>query len=257
MKYRSILVWFEHLIGQGSPQLVPGCGEVENNGPNHEVDDDSGGSAKRLKSEGVLERAAKRTFDVIVATLGLIFFSPIILLASLAIKLDTRGPVLCSYVCHGYGGETLRVFKFRSTTVESFDGHNQSSRRSSRVTRVGYILRPSGIDGLPHLINVLRGEMSIVGPRPYARRPGPILQEHISEGLRRSGLKPGLTGWAQVNRCADVSHSFSAVRHRIERDLYYVENWSFLLDMKIILMALSSGKSYTFIKSANDLRTDQ
>jgi lipopolysaccharide/colanic/teichoic acid biosynthesis glycosyltransferase len=253
MKYRSIPVWFEYLIRRGSPQLVPGCGGVENDGPNHGVDDDSGGSPKRLESGRLLERGAKRTFDVILATLGLIFFSPIFLLASLAIKLDTRGPVIRSYLCHGYGGETLRVFKFRSTTVESFNGHNQSSRRSSRVTRVGYILRPSGIDGLPHLINVLRGEMSIVGPRPYARRPGPFLEEHIAEVLRRSRLKPGLTGWAPVNGCADVSHSFSAVRHRIEHDLYYVENWSFLLDMKIVIMTLFSGRSYAFTSSTNDL----
>jgi lipopolysaccharide/colanic/teichoic acid biosynthesis glycosyltransferase len=186
----------------------------------------------------LLERVAKQFFDVIVATGGLVLFSPIYLLTSLAIMLDSRGPIVHSHLRYGYGGKTFRVLKFRSTAI-------QASKHGSRLTRVGRILRLSGIDGLPQLINVLRGEMSIVGPRPHTTHPAAILQEQTARISRLRDIKPGLMGWVQVHGYGDKGNSFEMMRRRIEYDLYYVEHWSFLFDMKIILMTLCAKKTYT------------
>jgi putative colanic acid biosynthesis UDP-glucose lipid carrier transferase len=198
--------------------------------------------ATRFKGDGtakpLLERAARQLFDVIVATSGLVLFSPICLLTSLAILLDSKGPIVHSHIRYGYGGKTFRVFKFRSITI-------QASTPGSRLTRVGRILRLSGIDGLPQLLNVLRGEMSIVGPRPYTTHPAAILQEQMARISRLRDVKPGLMGWAQVHGYGDKGNSIEMMRRRIEYDLYYVEHRSILLDMKIIVMTLCAKKTYT------------
>jgi lipopolysaccharide/colanic/teichoic acid biosynthesis glycosyltransferase len=191
----------------------------------------------------LLGRAAKQLFDVIVAASGLVLFSPIYLLSSLAIILDSRGPIVLSHVRHAYGDKIFRVYKFRSTTMPY--SAPEASRHGSRLTRVGRILRLSGIDGLPQLINVLRGEMSIVGPRPYTTPPGAIFEERIARISWLRDIKPGLTGWAQVHGYGDKGNSFEMMRRRMEYDLFYVEHWSFLLDMKIILMTLCAKKTYT------------
>ena len=190
-----------------------------------------------------LSRTAKRSFDIVVALIGLILFSPICLLSAVAIMLGSRGPVLRTHVRHGYGNQTFPAFKFRSTTTANISGDLHASRTGSRLTRVGHILRSSAIEGLPQLINVLRGEMSIVGPRSYAAPLRETFQNQILQISRRGTVRPGLTGWAQINGCCDESDSTDVIRRRIEYDLYYVENWSFLLDMKIILITLCSKKA--------------
>jgi lipopolysaccharide/colanic/teichoic acid biosynthesis glycosyltransferase len=154
-------------------------------------------------------------------------------------------------VRHSYSNETLLVFKCRSTTTANINDDRQASRTGSRLTRVGHILRSSGIEGLPQLINVLRGEMSIVGPCSYAAPPREMFQKQILQISRRGNVRPGLTGWAQVNGCWDESDS-SDVMRRIEYDLHYVENWSFLLDMKIILITLCSKKRYALTNWTTD-----
>jgi lipopolysaccharide/colanic/teichoic acid biosynthesis glycosyltransferase len=175
-------------------------------------------------------RAAKRAFDIVAATIVLILLSPTFLLVAIAIRIDSRGPVFQSQTLHGYSNEDIPVLKFRTTMVL------ETGQSSSFVTVVGGALRRTGIDGLPQLINVLRGEMSIVGPSPYVAVP--FLAEQISV----VGAKPGITGWAQVNGCCGDSDTI--VRQRIEFDQYYIENWSFLFDMKIILMTLFSKDAY-------------
>ena len=190
------------------------------------------------------QRVAKRAFDIFAATLGLCVFSPMFLLVSIAIKLDSRGPIFSPQVRHGYDNQKIPVLRFRSTTMENMDGFIQTARKRSSATRVGRVLRRTGVDQLPQLINVLRGDMSIVGPRPYRIFPGKILEEQIPRNLSRHRATPGITGWAQVNGYWSENDSFKAMQRRIEHDLYYIDNWSFVLDMKIILMTLVSKKAY-------------
>jgi lipopolysaccharide/colanic/teichoic acid biosynthesis glycosyltransferase len=200
-----------------------------------------------------LGRAAKRAFDLIVAVIGLILLSPIFLLSSLAILLESRGPIVCPEVRHGYDNESIGVLKFRSTKM---DEAAQAAPRGPCVTRVGRVLRSTGIDELPQLINVLRGEMSIVGPRPYMTIPARIFEEQISRISTWHEVKPGITGWAQVNGCWDESNSFKVMRRRIEYDLYYIENWSLLLDMKIIVSTLFSIRAYLSTDETAGRRSD-
>jgi lipopolysaccharide/colanic/teichoic acid biosynthesis glycosyltransferase len=204
----------------------------------------------------LLGRADKRSFDIIVATIGLILLSPILLLSSLAIKLDTRGPIFCRQLRHGYGKQTFHIFAFRSTTTQNIDGAVCPERMGASVTSIGLILRSCGIDGLPQLINVLRGEMSIVGPNPYERLPGVIFNEQLSRFSQRCDVKPGLTGWAQVNGCWDEGNSIKLTRRRIEYDLYYIEHQSFFLDVKIIMMTLLSKKAYAITEQTSDKRAN-
>jgi len=192
----------------------------------------------------LLQKAAKRSFDIIAATIGLILLSPIFLLCSLAIVLDSRGPIIDARVRRNYGNETFRVLEFRSTAMENINDDTPATSTGLGVTRVGRVLRSTGIEGLPQLVNVLRGEMSIVGPHPYTTLPRKFFNEQIAQIVQRRNIKPGLTGWAQVNGCWEQVDTFKAMQRRIEYDLYYVENWSFALDMKIILMTLGSKKIY-------------
>ena len=190
-------------------------------------------------------RAMKRLFDVVAASTGLLLLSPLLALVALAIKLDSRGPVFFRQTRHGYNNDTIRVFKFRSmTTTEDGYAFRQARRDDPRVTRVGQVLRRTNIDELPQLLNVLTGEMSIVGPRPHPVALNRKFEEHISPFSRRHNVKPGITGWAQVNGHRGETDTLEKMRRRFECDLYYIENWSFLLDMKIILMTLFSKSAY-------------
>jgi putative colanic acid biosynthesis UDP-glucose lipid carrier transferase len=155
---------------------------------------------------------------------------------AIAIKIDSRGPVFRAQTLNGYNDENIPLLEFRTTVVSS------TAKSASIVTRVGGVLRRTGVDCLPLLINVLRGEMSIVGPSPYAALPNDIFAEQISLIEQRRRVKPGITGWAQVNGCGGKSNK--AMRQRIEFDRYYIENCSFLFDVKVILMALFSKSAY-------------
>jgi lipopolysaccharide/colanic/teichoic acid biosynthesis glycosyltransferase len=198
----------------------------------------------------LLGRSVKRSFDIIVATIGLILFSPIFLLASLTIRLCSREPVFRRHLRHGCNHETIPVLAFRSNEITG------RAKNNSRMAHVGRIVRSSGIDGLPQLINVLRGEMSIVGPRPYIAVPSELLDEQVSRALRQRNLKPGITGWAQANGCWDESNSIKSRRRRIEYDLYYIEHQSFFLDLKIIMMTLVSKKAYAITEQTSEERSN-
>jgi Undecaprenyl-phosphate glucose phosphotransferase len=187
----------------------------------------------------------KRAFDILAATCGLLLLSPLFLMVSLAIKLHSPGPVFFRQRRHGYNNRTIRVFKFRSmTTLEDGRDFKQVVRHDPRVTRVGRILRRTNIDELPQLLNVLSGEMSIVGPRPHATAHNRMFEEKILPFSRRHNVKPGITGWAQVNGCRGETDTLEKMQRRLEHDLYYIDNWSFLLDVKIIFMTLFSKNAY-------------
>jgi Undecaprenyl-phosphate glucose phosphotransferase len=192
-----------------------------------------------------LQQLAKRVFDVAVAAAGLVILAPLLTLVAFAIKLDSPGPVLFRQTRHGYNNETIKVFKFRSMMQADQGEFVQAVRNDSRVTRVGAILRRTNIDELPQLINVLRGEMSIVGPRPHATAHNEMFEGKISVFSRRHVVKPGITGWAQVNGHRGATETLEKMQRRVEYDLYYIDNWSFWLDLRIIVMTVFSKNAYT------------
>lgn len=190
--------------------------------------------------------AVKRSFDLFAATLGMVVLSPLFLLVAVAIRIDSPGPLLFRQTRHGFNNEPIQVIKFRTmTTLESGENFTQAIKNDPRITRVGRILRQTNIDELPQLMNVIRGNMSVVGPRPHATAHNKFFQSKIAPFSRRHTVKPGLTGWAQVNGFRGETDTLEKMERRIEHDLYYIDNWSFLLDMKIILLTLFSKKAYT------------
>ena len=193
----------------------------------------------------VFDRILKRAFDMTAAGLGLILLSPLLLIVAAAVKLDSRGPALFRQTRHGYNNDTIRVIKFRSMTVTE-EGHccRQATKNDSRVTRMGRLIRRTNIDELPQLINVLLGQMSLVGPRPHPIALNTLFQQQIAPLSRRHNVRPGITGWAQVNGQRGETDTLEKMQRRFECDLYYIDNWSFLLDIKIILMTLFSKSAY-------------
>lgn len=171
---------------------------------------------------------------------GLILFAgflPIMALIAVAIKLDSRGPVFFRQRRHGIGGRTITVWKFRSMRVLE-DGERvvQARANDQRVTRVGRLLRRSSLDELPQLINVLRGEMSLVGPRPHAIAHNDYYAQRIRAYNARNKIKPGITGWAQVNGYRGETNTPEDMEQRVAHDHWYIRNWSVWLDVKILLL---------------------
>jgi Undecaprenyl-phosphate glucose phosphotransferase len=190
--------------------------------------------------------AIKRSFDICAAAVGLFVLSPLFLIISIAIRLDSPGPAFFRQIRHGFNNEPIQILKFRTmTTLEDGDQFTQAVRDDPRVTRLGRILRQTNLDELPQFINVLQGKMSIVGPRPHATAHNELFQSKISPFLRRHTVKPGLTGWAQVNGFRGETDTLEKMRQRVEHDLYYIDNWSFLFDIKIILLTVLSKRAYT------------
>ena len=157
-------------------------------------------------------------------------------LIALAIKLDGPGPVFFRQRRYGRNNRVFRIFKFRTMTVaEDDDAVRQAEKGDQRVTRVGRILRAASIDELPQLINVLFGQMSIVGPRPHALSHEEKFEQSSDLFSRRRRVLPGITGWAQVNGCRGETKTQSDVARRLEYDLYYIDNWSIWFDVEIIV----------------------
>ena len=181
----------------------------------------------------------KRFEDVVIAAFCLVFLLPLMLVIALAIKLDSRGPVLFRQKRLGANNLPFDLLKFRSMFVEQTDplGHQLTRIGDPRITRVGGFLRRTSMDELPQLINVLRGEMSLVGPRPHAlaaSAAGIAYARAISDYPIRHRVKPGITGWAQVNGWRGETTTIEQIRRRVEHDLYYIENWSLSFDLLIL-----------------------
>lgn len=192
------------------------------------------------------DRFAKRTFDLIVASIALVVLCPLFTLVAAVIKLESRGPAIFRQSRHGFNNEIIRVFKFRTMrTIEEGDNFTQAIRNDPRVTTFGNILRKTNIDELPQLVNVLLGEMSLVGPRPHPIALNLKFEDQLSPLFRRHNVKPGITGWAQVNGCRGETDTLDKMQKRLQCDLYYIDHWSFLLDLQIIMMTLLSKKSYS------------
>ncbi|TCV70023.1 putative colanic acid biosynthesis UDP-glucose lipid carrier transferase [Neorhizobium sp. R1-B] len=195
------------------------------------------------------ERGTKRAFDIAFSLFAIVSLLPLLMVVAIAIKLDSKGPILFRQVRKGYGGRSFRILKFRSMTVmEDTDDIRQATRNDPRVTRIGAVIRTLSIDELPQFWNVLRGEMSIVGPRPHALAHDALYDSLIAKYAYRRHVKPGLTGWAQINNCRGETPNIEKMEERIFHDLWYINNWSFWLDMKIVvrtsIQIWDTGKAY-------------
>ncbi|HEX7969419.1 MAG TPA: undecaprenyl-phosphate glucose phosphotransferase [Stellaceae bacterium] len=185
----------------------------------------------------------KRGEDMVLSGLLLLFFAPLMLLIALVIKLDSKGPVFFRQPRFGFNNNPFTVLKFRSMTADAASDAAvpQARRNDPRVTRVGRFLRKTSLDELPQLINVLMGDMSLVGPRPHAIAHNEYYGEIIDGYLRRHRVKPGITGWAQVNGLRGETATVEAMHDRVKHDLYYIENWSLRFDTWILLRTLVVG----------------
>ena len=164
---------------------------------------------------------------------------------ALAIKLDSPGPVFFLQRRYGFNQETFRILKFRTMTVtEDGAAVRGATRDDPRTTRVGRILRRINFDELPQLINVVRGQMSLVGPRPHALVHNQQYEHTIANYARRHNVKPGMTGWAQIHGLRGEITSETKMRLRLEHDLYYIDNWSFGLDLRIFAATMLSPKAF-------------
>lgn len=191
------------------------------------------------------DRIVKRAFDIAATVLLLAITAPLLAVIALAIKLDTAGPALFRQRRHGFSHCEFRVLKFRTMrTLDDGTVIPQASRNDGRVTRVGRVLRSTNLDELPQLFNVLAGKMSLVGPRPHAVAHNNEYAEKIRLYARRHKVKPGITGWAQVNGFRGEIDSVDKMRRRLDHDLYYIDHWSFMLDIKILIMTALSPRAY-------------
>jgi len=179
----------------------------------------------------------KLTLDYIAGIISLVLFAPLMLAVALAIKLDSPGPVLFRQRRHGYNHRVIDVYKFRTMTVaENGDRVEQARKDDPRVTRIGKFLRKSSLDELPQLFNVLKGEMSLVGPRPHALAHNQHYRERLERYANRHCVKPGMTGWAQIHGFRGPTDDPEKMRKRVQMDLYYIQNWSLWLDIKILVL---------------------
>lgn len=188
---------------------------------------------------GVSDRAFKRVFDAVGAFFLLIAFSPVFLVITLMIKITSRGPIFYRQTRMGVDGKLFTLFKFRTMTVdaEAKSGAVWAVKNDPRTTRLGKWLRKTSLDETPQFFNVLRGDMSLVGPRPERPIFVAKFRKEIPKYMLRHSMKSGITGWAQINGW----RGNTSIEERIKHDLYYIQNWSHLLDAKILLATLWKG----------------
>ena len=191
------------------------------------------------------DRILKRSFDLVAGSILLLVALPIFTVIGLLIKLDSPGPVFFRQRRHGFNQGEFRIFKFRTmTTLDDGPVIRQATRNDTRITRIGSFLRCTNLDELPQLINVLAGQMSLVGPRPHALAHNSEFQQKIRLYARRHNVKPGITGWSQVNGYRGETETLIKMEKRVDCDLYYIDNWSFLFDLMILCRTITSAKSF-------------
>jgi putative colanic acid biosysnthesis UDP-glucose lipid carrier transferase len=196
-------------------------------------------AAKPLRNEALRSLSVndpKRALDVALASLLLALLAPLLLVVAIAIKLDSPGPVLFTQRRRGLNGEPFLIFKFRTMRVlEDGPVVQQATRNDPRVTRLGRILRRSSIDELPQLLNVVKGEMSLVGPRPHALAHDEIYGRMIDNYHVRYVVLPGITGWAQINGLRGETRTIEEMSERVRMDMEYIERRSISMDIQILL----------------------
>jgi putative colanic acid biosynthesis UDP-glucose lipid carrier transferase len=188
-------------------------------------------------------RLIKAIEDRVLSALILILISPLLLGIAIGVKCTSRGPIFFKQLRHGWDGRIITIYKFRTM----FEHQEEAGRVSQaklddpRVTPFGRLLRKMSLDELPQFINVLQGRMSIVGPRPHAVSHNEFYKDSIKAYMQRHKVKPGITGWAQVNGWRGETDTLEKMEKRVEYDLYYIENWSLGLDIKIIFLTILKG----------------
>jgi Undecaprenyl-phosphate glucose phosphotransferase len=186
-----------------------------------------------------LERFAKRTLDIVGACLSLLLLSPLMLTTALLIRMESPGPALFRQQRSGFNGKRFMIFKFRTMTVmEEGDSVTQAKRDDPRITELGALLRSTSIDELPQLFNVLLGDMSLVGPRPHAVAHDSYYGKLLHEYAFRHHVKPGITGWAQINGCRGETAHVKLMKNRLDLDLWYISNWNLGLDLLILFRTI-------------------
>ncbi|WP_072395352.1 undecaprenyl-phosphate glucose phosphotransferase [Hyphomicrobium sp. CS1GBMeth3] len=197
------------------------------------------------------DRVIKNIEDRVIGGLLLVLAAPVMALVALAIRLESKGPALFKQRRYGFDNELIEVFKFRSMYADKSDASASKlvTRNDPRVTRVGRFIRKTSLDELPQLFNVLKGEMSLVGPRPHAteaKASSDLYQAVVGEYFARHRVKPGVTGWAQITGWRGETDTHEKIQRRVEADLYYIDNWSLLFDLYIIAstpFSLLTGKN--------------
>ena len=181
----------------------------------------------------------KRAMDIILGTIALILFSPVMLICVIAIKLTSPGPIIFCQERVGLHNRPFKMYKFRSMTVQTDEEEKTqwTTKGDARVTKFGGLMRKTSLDELPQIINVLKGDMSLIGPRPERPLFVEKFKEEIPRYMVKHQVRPGMTGWAQVNGYRGDTE----IKPRIEHDLYYIENWSVGLDIKILFMTVFTG----------------
>ena len=212
---------------------------------NHSMTEIAGLPAVNLSDTpmGGVNRIIKAVEDVILGVIIFILILPFVLFISLGIKLTSQGPILFKQRRHGWDGKVINVYKFRTMKWDAEDNGcvTQAKVNDSRITPFGAFLRKTSLDELPQFYNVLQGRMSIVGPRPHAIQHNELYKDQVDKYMLRHMVKPGITGWAQVNGYRGETDTLDKMKRRIEFDLYYIENWSLWFDLKIILMTIFKG----------------
>jgi len=190
-----------------------------------------------------INRLIKEFEDKLLAATILLIVSPVMLLIAAAIKVTSSGPVIFKQLRLGWDGRPIKVYKFRTMRehAEADGCITQATRADERVTALGRWLRRTSLDELPQFYNVLQGRMSIIGPRPHAIEHNHYYMGQIDSYMQRHKVKPGISGWAQVNGLRGETDTLDKMKKRLEYDLYYIENWSFWFDIKIILLTMSRG----------------
>ncbi len=186
------------------------------------------------KTDSRLSFALKRTFDFVFALLAITLFSPLLIVIAVAIRLTSPGPVFFCQKRTGYRGAEFTMFKFRTMRVNDQADTVAARPGDSRVTSVGRLLRHTSFDEFPQFFNVLCGDMSVVGPRPHMLSQTEQYRRMLSRYMTRHAVKPGITGWAQINGCRGLADTPQRMQQRFNLDIWYIRNRTFLLDLRII-----------------------
>jgi putative colanic acid biosynthesis UDP-glucose lipid carrier transferase len=186
-------------------------------------------------------RLLKGMEDRLLGSCLFIGFLPLMLLVALLVRVQMGGPVLFKQYRHGIDGKRFKIYKFRTMTLHRATHTAQACHGDARITPLGQFLRRTSLDELPQLYNVLQGRMSLVGPRPHAMDHNEYYKDVIEDYMQRHRVKPGMTGWAQVHGWRGSTRALGDMKKRVEYDLYYIDNWSIGLDIKILVMTALKG----------------
>ena len=199
---------------------------------------------RQLPLDEIFPLLAKAVFDVVFAAVAMLCLLPVLVIIAILVKLESRGAVFYRPLRTGARGKTFRVYKFRTMYENDTSGTLSTVKNDPRITKLGAKLRKYNLDELPQFLNVLFGDMSVVGPRPHRNFLNQQMKEHAEKYMLRYYFRPGITGWAQVNGWRGPTETEEQITQRTAHDLWYIEHWSFFLDLKIVWMTIFGNKAH-------------